>query len=111
MGKYNATPTTVDGIRFDSKAEARRWGELRLLYDAGKIHKLVVHPRYTLLDAFECKGVRYRSIVYEADFSYVENGAQVVEDCKGARTAVFNLKEKLFLNRYGDQVDFRVVKA
>ena len=111
MSKYRNQPVTVDGYRFDSKAEARRYGELKLLHELGHIHKLTVHPRYTLLDAFECKGIRYRSIVYEADFRYVENGVNVVEDCKGARTAVFNLKEKLFLNRYGDEIDFRVVQA
>ena len=111
MSKYRNQPVTVDGYRFDSKAEARRWGELKLLHELGHIHKLTVHPRYTLLDPFECKGIKYRGIVYEADFSYVENGVNVVEDCKGARTAVFNLKEKLFLNRYGDEIDFRVVQA
>ena len=111
MSKYNAVKTKRDGYTFDSKAEARRYGELKLMHDLGHIHKLTVHPRYTLLDAFECKGIRYRSIVYEADFSYVENGVNVTEDVKGKRTAVYALKEKLFLNRYGDQVDFRVLEV
>lgn len=111
MTKYNAVKTKLDGYIFDSKAEARRYAELKLLHEAGEIHKLVVHPRYTLLDPFVCKGVKYRGIAYEGDFEYVENGVTVVEDCKGARTAVFNLKEKLFLSRYGDQYDFRIVRA
>ena len=111
MSKYNAVKTKRDGYTFDSKAEARRYGELKLMHDLGHIHKLTVHPRYTLLDAFECKGIRYRSIVYEADFSYVENGVNVTEDVKGKRTAVYALKEKLFLNRYGDQVDVRVLEV
>jgi len=111
MSKYNATKVKQDGYTFDSKAENRRYNELKFMHLNGFIHKLVVHPRYTLLDPFEVKGIKYRGIVYEADFSYIENGVQVVEDCKGFRTAVFNLKEKLFINRYGDQIELRITEA
>lgn len=41
--KYHAKPTTVDGIRFASKAEARRYSELRLLEKAGEIKNLEAH--------------------------------------------------------------------
>jgi hypothetical protein len=111
MTKYHNTRVTLDGITFDSKAEARRYGELKLLHEAGEIHKLRTHPRYTLLDPFEVKGVKYRGIVYEGDFEYVENGLVVCEDVKGVRTAVFSLKEKLFMDKYGDQIELRVVEA
>jgi len=110
MSKYNNRRVQVDGIWFDSKAEAARYDELKLLRMAGEIHKLRSHPRYTLLNAFECKGVKYRAIVYEADFEYIENGMTVVEDVKGKQTAVFNLKMKLFIKRYGDEIDFRIVE-
>jgi hypothetical protein len=109
--KYNNARVTLDGYTFDSKAEARRYGELKLMHEAGEIHKLRVHPRYTLLDPFEVKGIRYRGIVYEGDFEYVVNGLVVCEDVKGVRTAVFSLKEKLFMDRYGDQIELRVVEA
>ena len=109
--KYRNKRVTLDGYTFDSKAEARRYQELRLLHQAGEIRKLRTHPRYTLLDPFECKGVRYRSIVYEGDFEYIENGVQVVEDVKGKATAVFVLKKKLFLKRYGDEIELRIVEA
>jgi hypothetical protein len=33
--KYRATPIILDGIRFDSKREAKRWAELQLLQRAG----------------------------------------------------------------------------
>jgi len=109
--KFNATKVTLDGHIFDSKAEARRYGELKLMHEAGMIHKLVVHPRYTLLDPFECNGIKYRGIVYEGDFEYIENGKRICEDVKGYRTAVFGMKEKLFLNRYGDEIELRVTEA
>ena len=108
MSKYRNKPVTIDGIRFASEKEGIRYCELKLLHQAGEIHKLRTHPRYTLLEPFEVKGVMYRGIVYEADFSYTENGVQVVEDVKGKRTAVFNIKEKLFMQRYGDDIEFRI---
>jgi hypothetical protein len=109
--KFNAQKVRQDGYIFDSKAENRRYNELKLLHQAGAIHKLVIHPRYTLLDPFEVKGIRYRSIVYEGDFEYIENGKRICEDVKGYRTAVFGMKEKLFLNRYGDEIELRVTEA
>ena len=109
--KFNNKRVVVDSITFDSKAEARRYGELKMMYEGGLIHKLRTHPRYTLLEPFTVKGIRYRGVTYVADFEYVENGVQVVEDVKGKRTAVFNLKEKLFVNRYGDTIDFRVLEV
>ncbi len=111
MSKYKNRRVKLDGITFDSKAEARRYSELKLLHQAGAIHKLRVHPRYTLQDAFECKGVRYRAIAYEADFEYIEDGVTVAEDVKGKRTAVFNIKHKMFVKRYGDEIDFRIVEV
>ena len=35
--KYNAKPTVVDGIRFDSKKEAGYYSELKLRQQAGEI--------------------------------------------------------------------------
>jgi hypothetical protein len=101
----------VDGITFDSKAEARRYGELKMMREGGLIHNLRTHPRYVLLEPFTVKGIRYRGVTYVADFAYIENGQQVVEDVKGKRTAVYNLKEKLFMDRYGDKIELRIVEA
>jgi hypothetical protein len=71
--KYGAVKTTVDGIEFDSKAEARRYTELRLLEHAGEIRDLELQPRYELLPAFvDAEGVRHRAIEYVADFRYVD---------------------------------------
>ena len=111
MTKYNARKVKLDGYTFDSKAEARRYEYLKLLCRAGEIRDLKVHPRYQLLDPFTCKGVKYRGISYIADFEYTENNRLIVEDVKGVKTNVFRLKEKLFMNRYGDKLEFRIVEA
>lgn len=89
--KYGAQKTTVDGIEFDSKAEARRYGELRLLERAGRIKNLERQVRYDL----EVNGVKIG--FYKADFRYWDQASsqQVVEDVKGMRTPVFAIKAKL----------------
>jgi hypothetical protein len=106
--KYNAKRVTLDGYTFDSQAEARRYGELRLLEAAGAIHGLRVHPVYVLLDAEP----GLRAVRYEADFEYIECGQRVAEDVKGGptETPVFRLKAQLFRRRYRD-VELRVVKT
>jgi hypothetical protein len=103
MSKYNARPTTIGGIRFDSVAESRRYQELRLLQAAGEIRELGVHPRYIVWMHGKDK------IVYEADFCYTENDQQVTEDVKGVETAVFRIKAKMFRAMF-PEIDFRIVK-
>ena len=96
MSKYRAVPTVVDGIRFASKREARRYGELKLLEKAGKISELDLQPRFKILigDELIC--------TYVADFDYVdENDDHVVEDVKGVKTAIYRLKAKLMKAVHG----------
>lgn len=101
--KYHARKTTVDGLTFDSKREARRWVELRTLEAAGAIRDLRRQVRMELVPAFEADGKRYRAITYTPDFVYfdVDAGRVVYEDCKGYRTDVYRLKAKLFAYKFG----------
>lgn len=101
--KFHARKTVVDGITFDSKREAKRYGELKLLERAGEIRDLQRQVRYELIPAFECGGKRYRPMSYIADFVYtdVSTGDKVVEDCKGYRTPEYRLKAKLFAYKFG----------
>ena len=46
--KYFSRHTKVDGIRFDSMAEARRYSELKLLVKAGQITDFERQPLYDL---------------------------------------------------------------
>lgn len=93
--KYNAKKTTVDGIQFDSAKEAKRYTRLRDMQEAGEIQNLRLQVPFELLPSFECDGVKYRGMRYIADFVYVRNGKQVVEDTKGVKTAEYKLKRKL----------------
>lgn len=111
MSKYNASKVKIDGITFDSKREAARYQELKLLERAGEIKELRVHPKYRLLDGFDFNGEHYRPINYFADFAYKENGKYIIEDTKGVQTSVFRIKMKLLLNQLDDSLyEFRIVK-
>lgn len=98
--KYHATKVVVDGITFDSKREAKRYQELRLMERAGKIRGLRRQVKYELVPAFDVDGKHYRAITWIADFVYVEDGEEVAEDVKGYRTDVYRIKSKLFAYRY-----------
>lgn len=111
MSKYRNRKTTIDGITFDSKAEARRYAELKLLERAGEIKDLELQPKYRLLDGFKKNGKVYRPIDYIADFKYVDReGKTIVEDVKGKRTEVFNIKKKLFEKKY-PELEIKIVKG
>lgn len=99
--KYHARKTTVDGITFDSRKEADRYLVLKGMEDDGAIENLRRQVRYELVPAFDVDGKHYRPVYYVADFVYVEDGREVVEDVKGVRTDVYKLKSKLFTRRYG----------
>jgi hypothetical protein len=110
MQKYHARKTKVRGIRFDSKKEAERFLELKMLERGGVIRNLERQVHFTLIDAHRRKdGTLERRCEYVADFVYEEeNGEKVVEDVKGCRKGcayqLFVLKRKLMLDRYGIEI-------
>lgn len=107
MSKYNAQKTTVDGITYDSRKEAQRAQELRLMLKAGIISNLREQVPYELIPAQknEYGKVIERAVVYKADFVYDdEKGKTVVEDVKGVRTKEFIIKRKLMLYEYGIRI-------
>ncbi|WP_273280917.1 DUF1064 domain-containing protein [Pseudooceanicola atlanticus] len=94
-----AQPITIDGIRFDSKREARRWQDLKLLEAAGEITDLERQVAFPLNGA---KGPILtptgKQAFYFADFRYRDNrlgGAVVVEDAKGHPTDSYLLKKAI----------------
>ena len=102
MSKYRAKKTEIDGIKFDSRKEARRYTELKLLERNGDIENLTLQPRFLLQEGFRKNGKAYRKIEYVADFMYRQDGKLIVEDVKGIKTDVYKLKQKLFEKRYQD---------
>lgn len=103
--KFNAKQTMVDGMRFHSRAEARRWSELKLYQKGGLIERLERQVLYPLV----VNGVRVST--YIADFVYHDLKANrwVVEDVKSpatARLADFKMKRSLMQAIYN--IDLKV---
>ena len=115
--KYRNKNLTVEGERFDSLKEFRRWQELKLLEKAGEITELrrqvpfEIIPEQREPDTIGPRGgvrkgrIIERKAVYIADFVYKDaDGLEVVEDCKGMRTKDYILKRKLILFRFGIRI-------
>ena len=99
--KYRNVKTKIDGITFDSKREAERYCELRLLQRGGMITDLQLQPRFLIQPSYKKNGKTVRSIEYVADFMYRDkSGNTVVEDAKGMKTDVYKLKKKLVEYKY-----------
>ena len=113
--KYKAQKIEIDGIKFASKKEANRYGELKIMEQAEIIKDLQTQVKFVLIPAQRepnsvgargglIKGkVIERECSYYADFTYtvVETGQYVVEDVKGYRDGgaynLFKIKRKLML--------------
>jgi Protein of unknown function (DUF1064) len=100
--KYGAKRTIVDGIWFDSGKEARRYGELKLLENAGKISNLETQPAFPI-DVVALWRPRQTRIIrcgfFTADFRYVDlaTGEVVIEDTKSlpTKTTAYRLRKRL----------------
>ena len=109
--KYGNRKTVVDGIKFDSKLEAKRYSELKLLEKAGAIKGLELQPKFRLIPTFRKNGKTYRGITYIADFAYYdENERYIVEDVKGYKTKEYQIKRKLFEYTFPDYTLTEVTK-
>ena len=118
--KYNAKKTisedheTGEQITLDSKKEAERYEELKILLKIGEIKDLKRQVRFPLTeevrepDTVGARGgihkgkIILRASSYVADFVYtdVKTGDRVVEDAKGFRTKEYELKKKMMYEKY-----------
>lgn len=100
--KYFAKPTVVDGRRFHSKGEARRYEALKLMERAGMIRGLECQPRYVL---HALGGAKVG--VFSADFKYfsVERRAVVIEDFKGIEVPLTKWRRRHAEAEYGITVE------
>lgn len=120
MNKYHSKKTRLsDGTVFDSRKEARRWQQLRLLEGRGEIQDLkrqveyeLVPNQYEIVERYSDKtGKRLkdekrlaeRRVCYVADFVYTKDGEIVVEDTKSpvTRTKDYIIKRKLMRHIHG----------
>lgn len=111
MNKYRSKKVTIDGITFDSKKEANRYQELKLLARSGAITDLCRQVKFELIPAQFAivdgkKKCVERKCVYTADFTYWDKEEQelIVEDTKGFRTKDYIIKRKLMLQVHGIRI-------
>lgn len=104
MTKYRNTPTMVDGIEFDSKAEARHYTKLLLLERAGQIKDLKRQVVFLIADPVKLYGRKRPAIKYVADFTYKQDGKLIVCDVKGMLTPMYRLKRHLMMAVHGIEI-------
>ena len=116
MSKYHSRKVSYDGKIFDSRKEAQRYSQLKLLQQAGKISDLEMQVKFVLIPTQrepDTTGPRggiikgkciEKECAYYADFVYMQNGKKVVEDTKGVRTEAYNIKRKLMLYVHGIRI-------
>lgn len=95
MNKYHNKKTIIDGITFDSKKEARRYQDLKLLERSNTISGLKLKTKWLLIPPQVINGKTERCITYSCDFEYERDGKHIVEDCKGMKTDVYKIKKRL----------------
>jgi Protein of unknown function (DUF1064) len=84
--KYHAVRKEVGGMWFHSTGEAKRYGELHYMQSLGVISELQLQVLFPLhIEGHAIEG-------YKADFVYVRDGRLVVEDFKGFRTKIYEIK-------------------
>ncbi len=107
--KYRNKKCRVNGTKFDSRKEGRRYIELKLKEQAGFIRDLELQPVFLLQASFVRDGKTHRTLTYRADFRYfdTEIGRTVVEDCKGFKTEIYRIKKKLLLFNLPEHIVFR----
>lgn len=93
--KYNNTKTEVDSIKFDSKKEANRFLELKMLEKTGVIKNLERQRRFQVVP----KTKDERAVFFVADFVYMQDGKLIAEDVKSditRKNSTYIIKRKLF---------------
>jgi hypothetical protein len=93
---------TVDGVLFDSMAEAKHYVLLKQLERTGEIHELTRQPKFPL----SVDGVHLGN--YRGDFSFRRNGEYIVRDVKGHMTPLSKWKIKHVWAQY--QIRVEIVK-
>ena len=100
--KYNNVKKEVDGKKFDSTKESKRYLELKSMVERGEISELHEQVKFT----FAHNGVKICS--YIADFTYNKDGKEVVEDVKSEMTKklpVYKIKKKMMVAFFGIEIN------
>jgi hypothetical protein len=98
--KFGNTKVVVDNIGFDSKREAARYNELKLMRNANLISSIDVHPVYSIY----VKDIKVCDVVLDFAYTVFKDSVPVHEDVKGKDNALSQLKRKMVEAYYGFKV-------
>lgn len=94
--KYGAKPMVSNGIRFDSKREARTYERLLLMKQAGEVRSFNRQVIYDLPGG----------VIYKLDFLvFFADGRVAHWDAKGVETKEFRIKRKLVRAEHGVEIE------
>jgi hypothetical protein len=101
--KYRNTKAALGDEKFDSKAECARYQVLLVLQRAGRISGLTRQVSFVLAPKAIVAGKPKRSLIYRADFQYLDHGTKslVTEDVKGKLTEAYKIKRHLMKTLHG----------
>ncbi|MGM1003036.1 DUF1064 domain-containing protein [Acinetobacter haemolyticus] len=105
--KFNAVKVELDGMKFDSKKEHKRYIELKAMQQRGEITQLEHHTKFELAPKTKLEGEKRAkpALRYFADFTYYNaDGEYVVEDVKSLATrklASYRTKKHLMSTVHG----------
>lgn len=102
--KYRNQKCELNGDKYRSKREMRRHQLLLQMQTSGLISGLRREVPYVLAPAVRIDRRLKPALRFYADFCYEADGETVVEDCKGVRTQVFNVKRHLMATVHGIEV-------
>lgn len=84
--KFNAKPTEIDGIKFGSKKESKRYQELKILRDSGEVLFFLDQVPFRLPG----------NVKYRCDFLvFWRDGTVTIEDVKGMKIEPYPTKKKI----------------
>jgi hypothetical protein len=99
--KFGAVKTQLDGVKFDSAGESRRWAVLQLMQRAGQVEHL---RRQVQVPLYFGDWLVAHLVL---DFAYHRDGKPVWEDFKSKATItpLWKLKAELFRLQFGQAIE------
>jgi|DEB19_MinimDraft_3_1074340.scaffolds.fasta_scaffold195348_1 hypothetical protein len=99
FSKYKAKKTVCgQAHQHDSKREAQHCDLLHQELEAGLISDLELQPQFWfVINGKQVKHSNGRRVGYQADFAYIRDGQECVDDAKGFTVRDWPLRKAIFL--------------
>ena len=110
--KYGNKKIEINGVKFDSVKESKRYQGLQVMEVMGEISDLELQPKFDLIKSVKFAGTDRAkpAIRYFADFAYTDTltGRRIIEDVKSKITRespVYRMKKHMMLAIHGIEIN------